>query len=722
MVKKNKILVIVESPGKVKTISKYLGSDYIVRASFGHIFDLVTKGVGNFGVDIEKGFIPKYQVSPDKKDKIKAILSAAKSVDEVYIAADADREGEAIAWHLAEVLKPTKKPIKRVIFNEITKKAIQSAIKKLGDLNKDLYDAQQARRVIDRIVGFSVSPVLINKFGPKLSAGRVQSVAVRIVVDREREIEAFKPEEYWNITVALAKPKLLKDNFIAKYAKKVSNKKTALSIKKDLDSDSYTISNLEEKEKKRNPYPPLITSTMCSLAAGRYRFATARTMQAAQKLYEAGHITYLRTDSVRSSPDSIQSCREWLDNNGHELPAKPNFYGKSKKGKNVQDAHEAIRPTNVELTPQNIHTTNDEQKVYRLIWETFVASQMKPALYNSVSVTVESSSGHILKTNGRTLKYKGWLEIAKDYEKDKNADAKLPALKQNDNLVLVPPKVKAEQKFTQPPSRYSEQTLIKELEKQGIGRPSTYASIMSKITSRKYVEKKSSSFVATDLGKKIVDDLVKHFSFMKVSYTSNLEDTLDKISEGNAKYKKTLEDFYKPFVSELKKSVLSEHEDFGFECPKCGGPMILKHGKFGFYLACYDYPKKCKRGTLSCEVVNGKPILKSKDYTPEVVEGVFCPKCKAAMVKRDGKFGPFYACSKYPKCKGTRKVPYGKKCPDCGNELYATIWKNKNVLFCMGYPECKHSEKMPKGNLANPSEVCKEPKVAKKIKRIIKKV
>lgn len=714
MSEKSKILVIVESPAKSKTISKYLGSDYIVRASYGHIFDLATTGVHNLGIDIDKGFVPKYKISSDKKDKVASIKKAAQQCRAVYIAADNDREGEAIAWHLAESLKSIKVPIRRVIFNEITKSAIKKSIQSPGDLNADLYDAQQARRVLDRIVGFCVSPILFNKFGKNSSAGRVQSVAVRIIADREQEIEDFKPEEYWNITTDLAKPKKTKDSFTAKLIKKVTTEKVAKKIKGELDNDTYVVFELEEKEKKRNPYPPLITSTLATTAAGRYKFSTSKTMKLAQSLYEAGLITYMRTDSVRCSKDSVSACRDWLGKNGHDCPTKSNAY--ASKGK-AQDAHEAIRPTDVNVTPQNIYKNNDEQKIYRLIWERFIASQMKPAVYDFVSVVVKSSSGHLLKASGRTLKYKGWLGITGDFENEKNDDAKIPQLKVGDELVLVPPKVSAEQKFTQPPPRFSEKTLIKELEKRGIGRPSTYASIMSKITQRNYVEKKSNMFIPTTLGRQVVGDLVKNFKFMNINYTSNLELDLDKIADGHLKYRDMLDGFYSSFKKELKKAVLSESEDYGFKCPKCGGKMILKHGRFGFYLACYDYPKDCK-GTISCNMVDGKP--EPKGDVAEIADGVQCPNCGSNMVKRNGKFGPFYACVEYPKCKGTRKVPYGKQCPKCGSELYATIFRGNDLLFCMGYPNCKYSEKLPKGSIPNPQTLCKG-KVPKKIKKILKK-
>lgn len=716
MVKGSKTLIIVESPGKIKALSKYLGNDFIVKASVGHIVDLTTSGKGNLGVDIENGFKPKYAIIPDKKDKVKAIVSAAGDAKQIYIATDADREGEAIAWHLAEILKKTKLPIFRVTFNEITKKAVTKGVQNPGELDADLYDAQQARRVLDRIVGFSVSPYLIKLLGPKMSAGRVQSVVVRMVVDREREIEAFVPDEYWTITSELAKSSDKNDSFTARYAERVTDEKTAKKIKADLDTDTYKISDIVEDEKKKKPYPPFITTDLVSSAAGKYRFAAPRTMKAAQSLYEAGKITYIRTDSFRLSEDSIADCRTWLTDNNHDIPDKPNLYS-TKKG--AQDAHEAIRPTDVTLTPKNVLLSEDEQKLYTLIWERFVASQMNPAVYDSVAVTVKTSSDHVLKANGRVLKYKGWLEITSDLEND-DTDLKLPVLKKNDNLILVAPKVKASQKFTKPPSRFTDKTLVKELKKKQIGRPATIVAIMSKITHKSYVVKKSNTFIPTDRGKEIVDNLTKFFEFMDYNYTAAMEDKLDQIAKGKLKYVGMLDEFYKPFKKELKQAYLSDQKDYGFKCDKCGDIMILRHTpKYGFFLGCFGYPD-C-RFTLNCEVIDGKPVVNAtKNNSKELVPGVQCPKCKAGMYESAGKWGPFYSCSEYSntKCKGTRKVPYGKKCNDCGSELYATIYNEEDVLFCMN-SGCYYKEKLPKGKLANPNKLLAK-KLPKNIKKMIK--
>jgi len=710
----NKTLFIVESPAKARKISKFLGKDYIVEASVGHIVDLTMEGKDNLGIDIEGGFIPKYGVMPDKKKVIKILIKRAQEVDNILLATDDDREGEAIAWHLYDVLKKTKKPFKRVIFHEITKDAILKSLKNPRDLDQSMYDAQQARRVLDRIVGFSVSPFLIKKYGPKMSAGRVQSVAVRLVVDREREIEAFVPEEYWSITSALAK-RGSKDGFVAKYTNRVTDGKTAAKIKEDLDTDTYIIKDVVQQEQAQNPGPPLTTSSMQQAAAGKYKMSADKTMKAAQALYEAGMVTYIRTDSVRCDAGAIQFCRKWLDENGFDKPSKPNTYTVQKT---AQNAHEAIRPTNIENTPKNVYLTDDQQKLYTLIWERFVASQMNPALYDATGITIKTSSNHELKANGRVLKYKGWLEIMDDLDK-KDKNILLPPLSKDDKCDLIPPKVKADKKATKPPPRFTEQKLIRELEKRGIGRPSTYAAIMSKITSRSYVQKKSNAFVPTESGKKVVDSLVEFFDFMAYKYTADMELKLDKIADGSESYINMLETFYDPFKGQLKKAYMSSNMDYGFRCEKCGKdtPMYLKHGKFGYFAACINYKNGCNN-TFSCDMVDEKPVLRKSQGNIE--DSVQCPICKSGMVKRDGQFGPFYSCSEYPICKGKKKVPYGKKCPECKNELYATIWQGDSLLFCMGYSKgCRYSEPLNK-KLSDPKKMVDQKPIPRKIKKMLK--
>lgn len=684
-----------------------MGKDYIIRASFGHVIDLSTGDKNcRLGVDLENNYKPKYKVLPDKKDKIQSIIDAATEASQIYLATDPDREGEAIAWHLHSCLESTGKPIKRVTFNEITKAALTKAVNNPGDLDQNLFDAQQARRVLDRIVGFLASDFLRDSVGTNLSAGRVQSVAVRLVADREKEIQDFKPEEYWNIQAQLAKTPQA-DSFSAKFASKVTNEKDAKAIKAELDQDTYVVRSIDKKEKKRNPYPPLTTSKLQQSAAGRYGFPVKRTMNCAQSLYESGLITYMRTDSVRIAPEAINSVREFLKNNKMSCPDKPNYY----KGKSdAQDAHEAIRPTDIMKKPENIFLGDEEQKIYRLIWERFIASQMEPAVYDTMSVVIQSSSLHELKANGRSLKYEGWLSIASDLKKEKGDDnVMLPPMNVGDSLLLVDPKVSADQKFTQPPSRYGEAAIVNELEKRGIGRPSTYASIIDTIKGRNYVELKNKVYWATDVGMQIVDKLSTHFSFMDYKYTADMEDKLDKIAEGNLEYVTALDNFFLPFQKECKKASLSEMPDFGIPCPTCGKKTLLKHGPFGFYMSCIDRPN-CK-GTVSVDVVDGKPVIKQK-VERKLAEGVTCPKCGAGMYRNDtGRFGPYFYCENSPKCRGTRKVPYGKTCSDCGHELFMTIFSGQKKLACMGYFEkhqCRHIEDLPgedKSGWVDPSPV-----------------
>lgn len=712
------ILVVVESPAKQKTIAKILGPGYLVRATVGHIMDLAKTKSHRLGVDIDGGFIPQYAVIPDKKDKIAAIIDAAKQSSQVYIASDPDREGEAIAFHIADQISETKKPIKRIMFKEITKRGLQNGISNPGDLNKQLYDAQQARRVLDRLVGFMVSPYLWQSFGPNLSAGRVQSVCLRLIVDREREIEAFVPEVYWAISATLAKPSHKTDKFVAKYTKKVTDEKIALILKDDLENSKFKIAKVEAKELKRYPPPPLTTAKLQQLGASRFKFPAKKTMSAAQGLYESGFVTYIRTDSTRSDPDAVAKLRAWLVQSGFDVPASPNTY--KAKG-TAQDAHEAIRPTDVSLKPDDFHGSEDQAKVYRLVWEHFVASQMNPAIFDTVAVTIDAERSnpkrvHELRANGRTLRYAGWLAVLQDNEKSDD-DGPLPILVAGEEVVLVPPNVKAEKKQTQPPPRYNEGSLVKELEKRGIGRPSTYAAIIGKISDRNYVTKSKNVFTPTEIGCRVIDDLVKHFKFLEYEYTKLMEDKLDQIEVGSLDYVDMLSNFFVPFKDELKKAQGSQDKDGGSDCDKCGKRMKLKHGRFGYYIACSDHPK-CKN-TQSVELDGDKIVPKNGRA---IVPGQFCPDCGAGMIKRDGKFGPFYSCSEYPKCKGTRKIPFGKKCPKCNGELYMTAFKGDPKLACMGYPDCKHVEDLPPGTKVNwldPKKLTR--KKSKKVEKILSK-
>lgn len=693
-----KILIIVESPNKIKKISSYLNSDYIVKASVGHIMDLAKTKEHKFGIDIEGGFEPIYKISEGKESIVKDLIQAAKNVDEIYVATDPDREGMAIGFNIRSQLEHLKKPIKRILFHEITKAALNNAIANPDIFDEKLFRSQNGRRCFDRIIGFSASPFLIKSLGKNNSAGRVQSVLLRLIVEREKEIENFKPEEFWNITARLAKKENLDDSFTAKYIKKVADKTNADKIKADLDKSSYKVIKVESKPKVRNPYPPFITSTLLRSAASRFGYPAKRTSSIAQKLFENGNITYIRTDSTAISPDALKSCRDWLSSNNYDMPSKPNIY---KDKDSSQAAHECIRPSDVCTIPSQFSGTPDEQKIYDLIWKRYVASQMKPALYDTTTALIEASiNKHELRANGRVLKYKGWLAITEDLESDKGDEdeenSKLPELKEKDPLVLVPPKVLAEQKFTQPPPRYSESSLVKQCETLNIGRPSTYASLMTKITDRNYVERKKNTFWGTDLGKVVVDTLVKHFPFMQYQYTANMETQLDLIAEGKLDYLAMMTAFYEPFQKDLEKAYSAAAKPTRFTCEKCKEPMLLKRSKWGQFLACPN--RECK--TIKSVEVNGDEIkiVEKKKNVSEIVPGVQCPICQADMHLKTSRFGSqFYGCSRYSEgCKGLSKVPVaGRVCPTCSNPLTLNNYKGSSFLGCITYPICRYTENLP---------------------------
>ena len=692
---KERVLIVIESPGKQKTIIKYLpdDKDYRVLASRGHIVDLSTKGKYNLGVNIENDFSPHYVLNSDKVDVLGAIIDAAKNSDKILIASDEDREGEFIGDSIAERIKTVHKPIRRIVFKEITEDGVKKALKEEKDIDKNMVQAAIARRVLDRIVGYMASPFVIKKLGKGLSAGRVQSVALRLVVDREREIEKFEPKEYWNLNVSLNK--FANDmKIVAKLNEEISNTVIAKERHKELEGSIYTVADLDSTVYKRKPFPPLTTPSLLGAAAGRYHFPAAKTMECAQSLYQDGKITYMRTDSVRQSNEAISMIRGWITANCNKyLPNKPILY---KNKDSAQNAHEAIRPTHIDDLPK-AHPISDVDKVYKLIWEVSVASQMTPAIYDVTNVIIKTDKNRELKTKGKILRDLGWLSLVQNVDGDKedDSDVKLPPLVIGDILKIVDPGVTSEQKFTQPPSRYSEQTLIKELEKRGIGRPSTYAEIMRKISSRDYIEVKGSAFIPTEKGKDIVDLLTKFFIFMEFNYTAELETKLDEIAKGKVSYVELMKAFYIPFKETLDKAYSATNEPTGYVCSKCEAPMLLKKSTFGYFLGCSAYPK-CKN-TINCEVVNGKLALTTKK-DPEAPEEVRCPKCGESMVVRDGRFGKFYSCSTYPNCNGNQKMPYGKKCPSCGKDLFRTIFNNPPfmgpVLCCTGYPKCKYIEQL----------------------------
>lgn len=661
-----KSLVIVESPAKAKTIGKFLGRNYAVKASMGHVRDLPRS---QFGVDVDNDFEPKYITIRGKGPVLKELRDAVKKSQKVYLATDPDREGEAIAWHLSKALQLDDERYKRIEFREITKDAIKQAVSHPRDIAYNLVAAQQARRVLDRIVGYKLSPLLWAKVKRGLSAGRVQSVAVRLITEREQEIKAFVPEEYWSVT-----PKLLANNksFEAKLAKyknkkiELKNEQQANQVKQAVQHDEWLVQNINKRERKRNPAPPFTTSTMQQEAARKLNFTAKKTMRIAQQLYEGlavgeegsvGLITYIRTDATRVAEEAIKMAQDVIsDQFGKEfLPAQPRKY-QSKKS--AQEAHEAIRPTSALRTPKDMKPflKRDQYRLYKLIWDRFVASQMASAVYNSVSVDI-SVNDYLFRATGSTPKFLGFMKVyveGKDEEEEKqNA---LPPLEEGQKLSLKDLELK--QHFTQPPPRFSEAMLVKTLEEKGIGRPSTYAPIIDTILRRGYVVLEEKRFVPTELGVIVVELLLEHFSnLIDVDFTASMEEKLDRVEEGNIEWESLIEDFYNSFVQDLEKAhdilekVEIQDEETDIPCDKCGKNMVIKWGRFGKFLACPGYPE-CK---------NTKPILN------EI--GVKCPQCSdGEIVERKSKRGrTFYGCSNYPDCDFTSwGRPVDEKCSECG--------------------------------------------------------
>src|SRR5580658_6840826 len=691
-----KSLVIVESPAKAKTIGKYLGKQFVVKASLGHVKDLPKK---NLSVDVEKNFEPHYAVIEGKKKLIAELKAAAKGVDSVYLAADPDREGEAICFHLQEELNGSKKGPKffRVMFNEITANAIKKAFEKPGSVNLHLVDAQQARRVLDRLVGYKISPLLWDKVRRGLSAGRVQTVALRLIVDREREIRAFIKREYWTIDVQLnaKKPPVLTARFTKKNdeAIELADEGTTKSLLDQLDGSKYLVHSVGTKEKKRNPVPPFITSTLQQESSRKVRFSVKRTMMLAQRLYEGvelgaegsvGLITYMRTDSTRVSADALEEVRGLIqDRYGAPfVPASPNVY-KSKK--DAQDAHEAIRPSSARRTPDDLapYLQEDELKLYRLIWMRFVASQMTPAIFDQTTIDVSAkgkdSATYMFRATGSVPKFNGFLDVYKESKDEKDSDDeeeknKLPLVTQGEELRFKG--IAPEQHFTEPPPRFNEATLVKELESDGVGRPSTYASILSTIQEREYVKKEGGKFAPTELGFVVTDLLLENFkNLFDITYTARMEEELDEIEEGKIDWREAMSDFYERFQKELKHAerhmtdIKRMEEPTGELCEKCGKPMVIKWGKFGKFIACTGYPECSNTRELP-------PDPASAEGLTEQDAEEYCENCGRPMVLKKGRFGQFYACSGYPDCKttkqigGTQKksdVPLDEKCPQCGN-------------------------------------------------------
>ncbi|NIP38611.1 MAG: type I DNA topoisomerase [Candidatus Dadabacteria bacterium] len=670
-----KSLVIVESPAKAKTIKNYLGKDFSVEASSGHLIDLPKS---KLGVDIDNDFQPQYEVIKNKKKYLTKLEKAAKKADSVYLASDPDREGEAIAWHIADQLGIQNKSY-RILIHEITEKAIKESINSPTTLSMDKFDAQQARRVLDRLVGYQVSPLLWKKVRRGLSAGRVQSVALRLVVEREREIEKFVTKEYWSIEGDFLAPAngstgLFSANLVRFEGDKIEigTEEQAQSVVDQIKNNDYKVSSIERKERTKKAQPPFITSTLQQEASRKLRYPVKKTMAIAQKLYEGielgaegpmGLITYMRTDSVRSSDQALAESRSLIkDKYGDKyMPEKPNQY---KVKKSAQDAHEAIRPTSFDYSPEKVktHLADDEFDLYKLIWQRFLASQMTPIIYDQTTIEIASDKA-VFRTTGSVIKFEGFSKVytegrEEEEQSDEDEDKKLPDLKKDQDLNLKD--LKMEQHFTQPPPRFSESSLVKELEEKGIGRPSTYSSIISTIQDREYVKREKRKLKPTVLGKSVNDMLIDGFpEILDVKFTADMEDKLDKVEEGDINWVELMKNFYKGFSERLSvadekmRSLRRDGVPAGIDCNECGAPMIIKWGKRGEFLSCSKYPE-CK---------NAKPFHYDEDGNVKVVERVEpevsdieCDKCGKPMVIRQSRYGKFYGCSGYPECKNIKRM------------------------------------------------------------------
>ncbi len=716
-----KALIIVESPAKIKTLKKFLGKNFVFASSIGHIRDLPEKG---FGIDVEHDFEPQYEVMPDKKEVIETLQKAAKECDIVYLSPDPDREGEAIAWHIAALL-PKNTKIRRTAFNAITKEAVQEALAHPREIDIALVNAYQARRLLDRIVGYKISPVLARKIQQRSSAGRVQSVTLKLVVDREKEIEQFKPVEYWNLGAILRDgdpskqfparlysidgKKWEKELVDGKEVALINNKATADAIVQRLENAQFRVNKVEKKEKRRYPEPPFITSTLQQEASRHFRFSSAKTMSVAQTLYEGvdldsegaeGLITYMRTDSVRIEPEAIAAARSFiLSTYGKNyLPESAKHYTTKKS---AQDAHEGIRPTNLNHPPEKIkaYLTRDQYILYELVWKRFIASQMNPAIYDTVSADIDTDQGLLLRATGSTMKFNGFLTLyeEKKDEEEEQENPTLPPLTEKQLLSLV--KVTSEQAFTKPPPRFSEASLVKELEKSGIGRPSTYASIMNKIQSREYTVKENQRLKPTELGKVIAQFLEDNFKqIMDIGFTASMEDTLELIAADKKEWKSVIREFWDQFIPTVE---TAEKEAFvpklitDIDCPKCGKKLQKIWSKSRYFYGCSGYPD-CDF-TASMEEFNFNKENYAADFDWEQV----CPICGSPMKIRHGRFGAFLGCSRYPDCKGIVNIPklgetvIAKEdlpaCPaiGCDGKLIGRKSRfGKTFYSCSNFPDC----------------------------------
>jgi len=672
-----KYLVVVESPAKARTLEKFLGRDFKVEACGGHVRDLPPN---KLGVDVEHDFQPTYILVKGKSKIVKTLKTAAGKAQKVYLAPDPDREGEAIAWHLSQLLDGAEKT-KRIEFNEITKTAVTEAVKHPRTLDLNRVNAQQARRILDRLVGYKLSPLLWKKVRKGLSAGRVQSVAVRLICEREKAIQEFKPQEYWSILAHLSKAE---SPFTAKYLSKeiIPDQKTAEKIKSECEKAEFVVSEAIKKEQKRNPAPPFITSTLQQEAARKLSFSARKTMTIAQQLYEGGLITYMRTDSVRIAKEALAEVRKYIGSTfgPNFLPEAPRFY---KTKKSAQDAHEAIRPAGAAREPKTLKDslTPEQFKLYQLIWNRFVACQMSPAVLDLTSVDIQADP-HLFRANGQVLKFKGFMELyIESHDGKTEEEGTLPPLAAGDKLNLS--QLEPRQHFTEPPPRYNEASLIKELEEKGIGRPSTYAPIIGTIEDRGYVTRENRVFTPTELGQTVNDLLVKHFPvIMDYKFTAHMEDELDDIVAGKMDYIMVLKEFYSPFsealsvanvkMEKVKKEIMTEEK-----CPQCGKSLVIRSGRFGEFYACSGFPQ--------CKFT--KPLIKSL--------GIKCTRegCNGEiLIRRTRKGKIFYSCSNYPQCTvAFWDKPLPEKCPKCHNLLVEKISKGKVTIKCSN-KECNYQK------------------------------
>ena len=723
-------LVVIEGAGKVKTVEKYLGKGYKVFATKGHIRDLPVR---TLAVNVKKNFEPRYEILPDKKDTVEELKKLASKSDEIYLATDPDREGEAISWHIANVLGLDEKAPVRVEFNEISQKAVQNGLSHPREINLNLVDAQQARRVLDRLVGYKVSPVLCKKIQSNLSAGRVQSVTLRLIVEREREIRAFKPEEYWPFwSIVKSDSGMNVKLSLATLNKKKLTLKSKEEVDKTIDAlqgRDYVVTKVKKTVTKSHAPAPFITSSMQQDALNKLGMTLQQTSSAAQALYEGvdipgegkiALITYIRTDSTRVSPDAIAAAREFISEKfgSDYVPEKPNYYASKKS---AQDAHEAIRPITLARTPESLKDVLNKYhyKLYKLIYERFMASQMSEAKYNSVSVEV-TAGDYVFKVNGKTPLFKGYTAVYSAYvdesKEDDEQNTKLPEMNEGDVLSLI--EHKYEQKFTKPPTRYTEASLVKLMEEKGIGRPATYVPTVTLLGTRHYIEKDGKYLAPTKLGEEVTDMLVRYFpDIMDVKFTANMEEKLDDIEYGGKVWQNVVGEFYDGFEDKIAAangdsfSLKAADEVSNVKCDKCGAFMVIRNGKFGKFLACPNYPK-CKN-TKPIEVLTGgeaKPqtdgdsfslrpssgsVAPEEQSTPEAT-GEVCEKCGRPMVLRKGRYGNFLACSGYPECKNIRNLTgtksetdgdYGK-CPKCGKPLKKIVTRKATFYGCTGYPDC----------------------------------